>query len=137
LPQNKMEKGSNAKIYIGWHCYDQNDLSNMTQGSHCCPHNSPVVFSGSDYKSKPLCKYSVHQLSLCCSSKPDNPLSPTHFTHQRESHYVAQAGLKLMILLPHSQEPQCWDYRQVTQVNYLKFSKRAPLCSRAHDFGLE
>ena len=35
LPQNKMEKGSNAKIQIGWHCYNQNDLLNTNWS--CCP----------------------------------------------------------------------------------------------------
>jgi hypothetical protein len=36
--------------------------------------------------------------------------TPSHFLlFEMRSHYVAQAGLKLKILLP--QSPHCWDYR--------------------------
>jgi hypothetical protein len=40
--------------------------------------------------------------------------------------YVAQAGLKLVILLP--QPPKCWDYRQVLPCLVIKyFSKKQSL----------
>jgi hypothetical protein len=33
------------------------------------------------------------------------------YLFKTESHYVAQAGLELFVLLP--QPPDCWDYRSV------------------------
>lgn len=57
LPQNKMEKGSNAKIYIGWHSYDQNNLLN-TADLVVLFYNSSVLSKGPwDIKSKSLCRY--------------------------------------------------------------------------------
>lgn len=70
--------------------------------SFLCPSASPFLPN--------FCYLHFFSISFICCPFDLISLFVVFWGSERRSHYIAQDGLKLSILLP--QHPECWDYRQ-------------------------